>query len=389
MSMKWSRQTWAIVESASSSTAPPAAWGRPSTWPISAIAAEGGLKLANGDRLIPELLLVGRDAGRLAKLATAHGNQRWTTKLDKALSGPEKIFMDCAATGDRPKRVRQAIEAGKHVFIEKPTAPTVDEAMELARLADRAGLKHGVIQDKLFLPGFAKLLAVSKSGFFGRVLSVKIDAGSWIFDGTEQECQRPSWNYRKSEGGGLALDMMAHWRYMVDRLVAPVTGVCAAMTTAIPARVDEAGHRYTVDAEDTNYALLKMQGGAIGVITNSWATRPRRDDTMVVQIDGTQGSAVAGRFRCYTQSAAETPEAFILAARPGGVDLMASWQEVPDAPGGKSPFRQCWEAFLRHVGEDAPYVPTLVEGAKAVQLADLAYRSVAEQRWMTVPELRL
>ena len=354
-----------------------------------AIAAEGGLKLENGDRLIPELLLVGRDAGRLAKLAGAHGNQRWTTKLEEALSGPEQIFMDCAATGDRPKRVRQAIAAGKHIFIEKPTAPTVDEAMELARLADRAGLKHGVIQDKLFLPGFAKLLALSKSGFFGRILSVKIDAGSWIFDGTEQECQRPSWNYKKSEGGGLALDMMAHWRYMIDRLVAPVTDVCALMTTAIPERVDEAGQRYAVDAEDTNYALLRMQGGAVGMITNSWATRPRRDDTMVVQIDGTRGSAVAGRFRCLTQSAADTPEAFILAARPGGVDLMAPWQEVPDAPANKNPFRQCWEAFLRHVGEDAPYLPTLVEGAKAVQLADLAYRSTAEQRWIKVPELKL
>jgi predicted dehydrogenase len=161
-----------------------------------AIAAEGGLKLRNGDRLIPELLLVGRDAGRLAKLAANHGNRRWTTNLEEALAGPDQIFMDCSATGGRPKRVRQAIAAGKHIFIEKPTAPTVDEAMDLARLADRAGVKHGVIQDKLFLPGFAKLLAVSKSGFFGRILSVKIDAGSWIFDGTEQECQRPSWNYR-------------------------------------------------------------------------------------------------------------------------------------------------------------------------------------------------
>ena len=354
-----------------------------------AIAAEGGLKLGNGDRLIPELLLVGRDAGRLAKLAAEHGNQRWTTKLDEALAGPDEIFMDCSATGGRPKRVRQAIAAGKHIFIEKPTAPTVDEAMELARLADRAGLKHGVIQDKLFLPGFAKLMSVKNAGFFGRILSVKIDAGSWIFDGTYRECQRPSWNYKKAEGGGLALDMMAHWRYMIDRLVAPVTGVCALMTTAIRERVDEAGHRYAVDAEDTNYALLKMQGGAVGVITNSWATRPRRDDTMVVQIDGTMGSAVAGRFRCFTQSAADTPEAFILAARPGGVDLMAHWQEVPETPGNKNPFRQCWEAFLRHVGEDAPYLPTLVEGAKAVQLADLAYRSVAEQRWMNVPDLKL
>jgi predicted dehydrogenase len=352
-----------------------------------AIAAEGGLPLANGDRLIPELMLVGRDAKKLSALAAAHGVKRWTASLEEAFAGPDQIFMDCAATGGRPGRVRQAIAAGKHIHIEKPTAPTVDEAMELARLADRAGVKHGVIQDKLFLPGYARLLAVSKSGFFGRILSVKIDAGSWIFDGTEQECQRPSWNYKKSEGGGLALDMMAHWRYMIDRLVAPVTGVCALMSTAIAERVDEAGRRYTVDAEDTNYALLKMQGGAVGMINNSWAARPRRDDTMVVQIDGTQGSAVAGRFKCYTQSAAETPEAFIKAARPGGVDLMEYWKEVPEVS-EKPPFRQCWELFLRHVAEGAPYLPTLVEGAKAVQLADLAYRSVAEQRWMTVPELQ-
>jgi predicted dehydrogenase len=355
-----------------------------------AIAAEGGLKLGNGDRLIPELLLVGRDAGRIATLAAAHGNQRWTTSLDEALAGPDQIFMDCAATGDRPQRVRQAIAAGKHIHIEKPTASTVEEAMALARAADHAGLKHGVIQDKLFLPGFAKLLAVSKSGFFGRILSVKIDAGSWIFDGTEQQCQRPSWNYKKAEGGGLALDMMAHWRYMIDRLAAPVTDVCALMATAVPSRVDEGGRKYAVDAEDTNYALLKLHGGAIGVITNSWATRPRRDDTMVVQIDGTHGSAVAGRFHCFTQSAADTPEAFTAAARPGGMDLMAHWREETPGPEAiKTPFRQCWEAFLRHVAEDAPYLPTLVEGAKAVQLADLAYRSAAEQRWMNVPDLKL
>jgi len=354
-----------------------------------AIAAEGGLPLANGDRLIPDLLLVGRDAGRLSALAAAHGNLRWTIDLAAALAGPDQIFMDCAATGDRPLRVRQAIAAGKHIHIEKPTAPTVDEAMELARLADRAGVKHGVIQDKLYLPGFAKLLFVKNAGFLGRILSVRVDAGSWVFDGTVQECQRPSWNYKKSEGGGLALDMMAHWRYMIDRLAAPIVGVSALMATAIPERVDEAGKLYTVDVEDTSHALLQLQGGAVGVITNSWATRIRRDDTMVVQIDGTLGSAVAGRTRCFTQAAVNTPEAFFGAARPGGMDFAAQWQEVPDTMPVKNPFRQCWEAFLRHVAEDAPYLPTLVEGAKAVQLADLAYRSVAEQRWMTVPTLSL
>src|SRR6478752_5244460 len=221
-----------------------------------AIAAEGGLKLRNGDRLVPDLLLVGRDADRLSALAAAHDGLRWTTNLEDALAGPDDIFMDCAATGNRPARVHSAIAAGKHIHIEKPTAPSVDDAMELARLASKAGLKHGVIQDKLFLPGFAKLQFVKNSGFFGRVLSVKIDAGSWIFDGTTQECQRPSWNYRKRDGGGLALDMMAHWRYMIDRLVAPITAVSALMSTAMPERVDETGKRYTVDAEDTVYALL-------------------------------------------------------------------------------------------------------------------------------------
>jgi predicted dehydrogenase len=354
-----------------------------------AIVAEGGLKLRNGDRLMPNLLLVGRDADRLRALAAAHNGLRWTTSLAEALSQPDEVFMDCSATGGRPARVRQAIAAGKHVHIEKPTAPTVEEAMELARLADKAGVKHGVIQDKLFLPGFAKLLFVKTAGFFGRILSIKIDAGSWIFDGTAQECQRPSWNYKRAEGGGIALDMMAHWRYMVDRLAAPVVGVSALMATAIPQRVDERGELYTVDVEDTSHALLKLEGGAVGVITNSWATRVRRDDTMVVQIDGTAGSAVAGRMRCFTQSAVSTPEAFFGGGRPASLDFFAQWQEVPDTLPVKNPFRQCWEAFLRHVGEDAPYVPTLLEGAKAVQLADLAYRSVAEGRWMPVPELRL
>jgi predicted dehydrogenase len=297
--------------------------------------------------------------------------------------------MDCAATGDRPARVRQAIAAGKHIHIEKPTAPTVEEALELARLAHKAGVKHGVVQDKLFLPGFAKLLFVKNAGFFGRILSIRIDAGSWIFDGMRQDCQRPSWNYKRAEGGGLALDMMAHWRYMIDRLVAPVIAVSALMSTAIPERVDEHGRLYTVDVEDTSHALLKLAGGAVGVITNSWATRVRRDDTMVVQIDGSAGSAVAGRMRCFTQSAVNTPEAFFGGGRPANMDFFAQWQEVPDTLPVKNPFRQCWETFLHHVADGAAYVPTLLEGAKAVQLADLAYRSNAEGRWMQLPELSL
>jgi predicted dehydrogenase len=349
---------------------------------------EGGLALRNGDRLVPDPLIVGRDAGRLEALAKANGALRFTTDLDAALAGPDEIFMDCAATGGRPLLVRRAIAAGKHVHVEKPTAPSVAEALELAQLAEKAGVRHGVIQDKLNLPGFAKMMLVKESGFFGRILSARIHAGSWIFDGELQECQRPSWNYKRAEGGGLALDMMAHWRYMLDRLVAPVRRVTAQIGTAIPRRVDERGERYEVDVDDTVYALLTLEGGVMASITNSWAMRVHRDDTMSVEIDGTLGSAVAGRNRCFVQSAAATPEAFFGMAL-GKVDPKAQWTEVPDTGGYINPYRQCWEGFLRHVAEGAPFVSTLLEGAKAVQLAELVYRSHAEGRWLDAEELRI
>ncbi len=351
------------------------------------IRAEGGLAMRDGSRLVPEPLLVGRDEGKLAALAAAQGGLRWTTDLAAALAGPDEIFMDCAATGGRPERVKQAIAAGKHIHIEKPTAPTAEVAMELARLAAARGVKHGVIQDKLFLPGFAKLMFLKESGFFGRIVGARIDAGSWIFDGERQVCQRPSWNYRADQGGGLALDMMAHWRYMIDRLVAPVARVAAQISTAVPRRVDEAGVAYDVDVEDSVQALLTLEGGIPAVISNSWATRVRRDDTMCVQIDGVLGSAVAGRNRCFSQAAVNTPEAFGGASL--GMDFMAGWAEVPDTLPVKPPFRQCWELFLRHVGEDAPYLPDLVEGAKAVQLAELVYRSHGEGRWVEAARLAL
>jgi predicted dehydrogenase len=358
------------------------------------IRAEGGLPLKNGDRLVPDPLLVGRTAETLKALADTHGGLRWTTDVGAALAGADEIFMDCAATGGRADLVRRAIAARKHIHVEKPTAGSVEEALALARLAQRAGVKHGVIQDKLYLPGFANMMALKQAGFFGRILSARIEAGAWIFDGTERTCQRPSWNYRRADGGGLALDMMAHWRYMLDRLAAPVERVTCHLGTATPTRVDERGTAYDVDVEDTVHALLRLEGGGMATISNSWATRVRRDDTMVVQIDGTHGSAVASRHRCLTQAAAVTPEGFLAAAQPGGVDFEAHWTPVPDAPPHKNPYRQCWELFLRHWGtaaggEDAPYLPTLLEGAKAVQLAELAYRSHAEGRWLDVPALTI
>jgi predicted dehydrogenase len=355
-----------------------------------AIRAEGGLALRNGDLLVPDPLLVGRSADKLAALAERYGIARWTTDIDAALSGSEdEIFFDCAPTGARPALVRSALAAGKHVYVEKPTAPSLDEAVDLARLATRAGRKNGVVQDKLFLPGLQKLKYLKDRGFFGRILAVRIDFGWWVFDGEEQPSQRMSWNYRKRDGGGIVLDMYSHWRYVIDRLVAPVTRISCIVKTHTPRRRDERGEPFDVDVDDAAYAMLELEGGIVATVASSWATRVRRDDLLSVQIDGTQGSAVAGLHRCRIQPHEATPKPPWNADVPQPMDFYAQWQEMPDNTAYPSSFRSCWEGFLRHVAEDAPFAPTLLEGAKGMQLAELAYRSSREGRWLDVPTLTL
>ncbi len=353
-----------------------------------AIRGEGGLALSNGDRLMPDPLLVGRDGGRLGALARSLGVARWTTDLDAALAEREdELFFDCAPTGLRPALVRRALAAGKHVYVEKPTAPTLDEALELARLAARAGRKNGVIQDKLFLPGLLKLKLLRDGGFFGRILAVRIDFGWWVFDGDEQPSQRMSWNYRKRDGGGIVLDMYPHWRYIIDHLVAPVRRVCCIAKTHTQRRRDERGEAFDVDVDDAAYALMELDGGIVATVTSSWATRVRRDDLLVIQVDGTLGSAVAGLHRCRMQSHLATPKPPWNADVPQPMDFYAQWQDVPDNLAYPASFRSCWEGFLRHLAEDAPFRATLLEGAKGVQLAELAYRSEQEGRWLDVPDL--
>lgn len=352
------------------------------------IAREGGLVLSNGDRLIPDVQLAGRDPAKLAALAKASGGLRWSSDLDASLADPANhIFFDCAITGYRAPNARKAIAAGKHIYLEKPIAPSLDEAMALVRLANTAGVKHGVIQDKVHLPGLMKLKMLRDAGFFGRILSVKVDFGWWVFDGFYQPSQRSSWNYRRDQGGGLVLDMYAHFRYILDRVIAPVTRVVCRTAIHTPERADERGTPYSVDTDDAAYALMELEGGIIATVTSSWATRLRRDDMLQLHIDGTHGSAVAGLHDCRTQALVNTPKPPWNADMRQPMNFYTQWQDVPDNVLYRPSFRACWEDFLRHVADDAPFVPSLLEGAKAVQLAELAYESNSEGRWMDVPHL--
>jgi predicted dehydrogenase len=357
---------------------------------LMAIRNEGGLALANGDRLVPEPMLLGRDAAKLTALAAAHGGLKWSTDRDTSLSDRDiAIYFDAGATGGRPGRVKAALDAGKHVYVEKPIAETLADALDLARRAERAGLKNGVVQDKLFLPGLVKLARLYEADFFGRVLSVRLDFGWWVFDGTPYPAQRPSWNYRKATGGGLVLDMFAHWRYIFDRLLGEIRAVSCRQMTALPERRDESGKWYGVDVEDTAFAVFELAGGVLAQVSSSWASRVKRDDLLQIQVDGTRGSAVCGLHRCFVQPLVATPKPFFDPERPQAMVFDEQWQELPDIEPLRNGYRGGWELFLRHVAEDAPFPSPFLEGAKSVQLAEACYQSNRERRWVDLPPLML
>lgn len=351
------------------------------------IRAEGGLA-QGGDQIVPRPLLLGRDAAKLKTLAETLGLRDWTTDLDAALADPNfPVFFDAAATAQRPAALALAIEAGKHIYTEKPVAGSVDEGLKLlAAMRDR-GLKHGAVEDKQYLAGLRKLAAVIQSGALGRIVSFKLEFGWWVFDGIEQPCQRPSWNYKKP-GGGIIFDMHPHWRYVVENIVGPIRRVVAAVSTATPERIDERGARYAVDVEDTATTLLELENGAIGTILSSWATRVKRDDLVILQVDGTAGSAIAGLHRCRVQTSARTP--VIHAFNPAvdlGIDYNADWVDAPDAGPAVNPYRVGWEDFLRHVVAGTPIRSDFAAGIRDIQLAEACHRSVEGGAWVELGRL--
>jgi predicted dehydrogenase len=333
---------------------------------------------------------VGRNFEKVSAIAARHGIQRVAKDVDAALADPnDTIFFDAGSTQMRVPLLEKAIAAGKHVYCEKPLSETLAESLSLARLANKKGVKSGVVQDKLYLPGLRKLRMLKDAGFFGRILAVRGEFGYWVFEGDLQPTQRPSWNYRKTEGGGIILDMLPHWRYVLDNLFGSVEAVSCIGATHISERVDESGKPYKADADDAAYATFQLAGGVIAHINSSWAVRVRRDDLVTFQVDGTHGSAVAGLSRCYTQPRVNTPRPVWNPDIPQTMVFADQWQEVPDTQVYENGFKLQWEDFIRHVVEDKPWRFDLLEGAKGVQLAELGMKSWAERRWMDVPALSL
>jgi predicted dehydrogenase len=359
---------------------------------INAIRAQGGVALDARTRIVPDPILVGRNAAKVEALARAHDVARWTTDLDAALADRnDTIYFDSASTGLRPQLIRKAIAAGKHIYTEKPVAPTVGEALDLYRRAEAAGVRHGVVQDKLWLPGLQKLRMLVDSGFFGRILSVRGEFGYWVFEGDWQPAQRPSWNYRKDEDGGIIVDMLCHWRYVLDNLFGDVRSVSCLGATHIAKRWDESAKPYDATADDAAYATFELDGRdgerVVAQINSSWCTRVRRDDLVTFHVDGTLGSAVAGLTGCKIQPRAATPKPVWNPDIPQTIDFFDTWQDVPANRVYDNAFKVEWELFLRHVVQGGAFQWNLLEGAKGVQLAQLGMQSWRERRWVDVPPL--
>ena len=355
---------------------------------IRAIIQQGGVRLSDSETILPRPLLVGRNPAKLEAISRENGDLPWTVNLDEALADPQySIYFDAQTTDRRAADIAKAIAAGKHIYCEKPVADSLESALTICRLARRAGGKHGVVQDKLWLPGLLKLAALKRQGFFGRIFAVRGEFGYWVFEGDTVPAQRPSWNYRREYGGGIILDMLCHWRYVLDNLFGEVRSVSCLGATHIPRRWDEDGRPYDCTAEDAAYATFQLDGGIVAHMNSSWCVRVRRDDLLTLHVDGTQGSAVAGLRHCWIQPYGATPRPVWNPDVESPLNYFDGWQKVPEQDDFDNAFKRQWELFLRHVVKDEPFPWGLPEGAKGVQLAEKGIESWQRRCWVDVPAL--
>ena len=355
---------------------------------IAEIIKQGGVKLSGGETIMPDPVLVGRDRSKLEKLSALSGVKKISTNLEETLADANNIiYFDSQTTGRRAEAVKLAVKAGKHIYCEKPIAVDTKTALELYKLCTDAKLKNGVVQDKLWLPGILKLKRLIQQGFFGEILSVRGEFGYWVFEGDNIPAQRPSWNYRKEDDGGIIVDMLCHWRYVLDNVFGKVKSVSCLGATHIPQRIDEQGNPYKCTADDAAYATFELEGGVIAHFNSSWATRVRRDDLLTLQVDGTKGSAVAGLRECYIQHYGNTPKPVWNPDIAQPINFFEGWSKVPEQESYDNAFKAQWELFLKHVVKDEPFPWDLRDGARGVQLAEKGIESWSKRCWVDIPKI--
>ena len=355
---------------------------------VLAIRDEGGIELPDGSRLQVEPVLIGRRMDKLARAGRApRGRRLHHRPRRRAGRRHGHVYFDSQITGERKKAILKAVAAGKHVFTEKPIAESVEEGQELVDAAREAGIIDGVVHDKLYLPGLLKLKRLVDAGFFGEILSVRGEFGYWVFEGDIVPAQRPSWNYRAEDGGGMVLDMFCHWNYVLENLFGRVRSVTAKAVTHIPQRWDEQGRPYQATADDAAYGIFELEGGIIAQINSSWAVRVDRASWWSSRSTAPTGrpwrgcSAAACSTGCRRRSRSGTPTC------PTDQDFRSQWDDVPDNEVFRNGFRAQWERYLLDVHAGRPHLYDFAAGVRGLQLVEAGLRSSAEGRTIQLQEL--
>ena len=354
---------------------------------IKSIQNEGGIKLSDGNFLNLDVILSGRDKDKLSNLSKKHQISKWTTDLDKILQDSSyQVFFDSASTKMRAENITKAIKYNKHIYCEKPSAEKFQEAYDLFLLAEKKFVRHGVVQDKLFLPGLIKLKKLIQQNFFGKILSVKIDFGYWVFTGKDenQPSQRPSWNYRKEEGGSIIIDMMCHWQYIITHLFGEIEDFVCMGKNHISTRYDNNAKSYHANADDACYAIVNLKNGILVQINSDWCTRVRKDDLVTFKVDGELGSALATLSQCYLQPLDKTPRPIWNPDEKQKHNFFNDWELVFENETYENAFKTQWILFLKHIAEGSPWDYGLEKGAEAVRFAELALKSWKEKKWINL-----
>ena len=312
-----------------------------------------------------------------------------TTDLDAALANTDDtVFFDAGSTQMRADLLSKAIDAGKDVYCEKPIADTLADAIKVAKLARSRGIKNGVVQDKLFLPGLRKMKLLKDAGFFGRMLSVRGEFGYWVFEGDLQPIQRPSWNYRKADGGGIILDMLCHWRYVLDNLFGEVKAVSCLGVTHIPRAHRRSGQALHGRCRRCRLCDVRARG-----------RRDRADQLVLVRArEARRSRHLPGRR--HARLGGRRPHALLHpASREHAASGLESGRAADDelqrAVGGSAGhqaydngFKLQWEDFIRHVVRGSALdVRSARKASRACSSPSSGCKSWAERRWLDVPDL--
>lgn len=330
-----------------------------------------------------------------AAAASEGGFARSYTSMKELVADPGVDVVDCSLPNFAHKEaIRLALEAGKHVYCEKPLCVDVSEAREIAGMASRSSSKIGLTFDYRFIPAVTRAKQLIASGALGKVYNFRF---VYYHTGYQDESRPLSWRMRKAQsGGGALVDLGAHVVDMARYLLGELSEVLVTTKTFVDRRPISRGAAELgdVDVDDAAWIQAKLADGTVGTIEVSRFTTGALDD-LDFHIEGENGALkfglMDGNFLYYydaTQPAGEyggdrgwkrleTAATYPGASIPPGRSILG-WTRLH----AENQYR-----FLKSIAEGGEPSPNLRDGIAVQLFLDAAYRSAVSGKWEPLPPL--